>query len=136
MTTMTTTVAGGGPTGRLGRWTGVLGLACAVHCLLTPALIVALPAAAFLGDERVELALLAGSAALAVVNLSATYRTHRRPAAWWLLAAAVALLAGGRLAGDEAAERPLTVAGAALLAASQFVNHWHCRCCRRRRAGT
>lgn len=117
--------------GAVAQW---LSLGCAVHCMAMPFLVAALPlmGMGFLLDERVETAVILGSAALATFSVTLGYRVHRRSTVLKGLSLAVLLLVVGRVAPPGPIETAFTAAGAFTLAGTQFWNRRlskPCRCC-------
>lgn len=106
---------------------------CAVHCLLTPVLLVVLPAlgASFLADERFHLLLLGLSLPVSAYALTLGCRRHRDRRVLGLGIAGLAVLIAAAIAGHEllgdAGERALTLIGAVLLAAGHMRNYRLCR---------
>lgn len=107
--------------------------ACAAHCLLTPLLLVLLPAlgVSILADERFHLLLLWLLLPVSAYALTLGCRRHRdrRVLGLGLLGLTIliaAALVGHDLLGD-AGERTLTLAGAAMLAAGHIRNYRLCR---------
>jgi hypothetical protein len=101
-------------TERVGRF---LALGCAVHCLLTPLLLSALPvatAASGLG-HGLEPLLVGASLALAAATLTLGYRRHRSARPLLLLAAGAVLAAAGLLSHGAAFGPWLNAAGLLLL---------------------
>jgi len=122
------------PSPALDRFGAAVSCACAAHCVLLPGAVALLPAlgVAWLLDDRVEWGLLATALVIGVASLG--------PAAWrgrgargafgpvLLFAAGAALLVAARMGVGEAAETPLVLAGAALVAAAHLANQRRARC--------
>lgn len=100
-------------------WAGLLPTLCAMHCLVTPALIAVFPFVHFL--ETVEPVLYAASLVLASWAVGSGFRRHRNPAVW-LPTLAGALIWGASIAGflQPLPESVTDVAGGLLLAAGVF----------------
>lgn len=101
-----------------------LSIACGIHCVATPLLVLALPALvpALHFAHPVFAALVALVAAWAFIP---AYRCHRRPIVFVEGAVGVALLVAGALAADvsTALDVGLTLSGAAVM----IWAHWHNR---------
>ncbi|RCU50071.1 MerC domain-containing protein [Corallincola luteus] len=107
--------------------------ACAVHCILLPMLVVALPALAgsALMDEKFHLILLLGIVPTSVIALFMGCRKHRH---WhlfgWgvagLLTLILAALFGHHLLG-ELGEKVLTLGGSLLIAIGHIKNFRYCK---------
>ncbi len=108
-----------------------LSFACALHCMLTPLVVVTLPlhGLSFLANEMTEIVLLSLAVILAVGSLCWGFRLHKSSRVFFSLGAAVGLIATGRLFAEDTAEVILVVAGAVLLAASHLLNRLLCRTC-------
>ncbi len=101
------------------RWATVVPTLCAIHCLVTPALIAAFPFLHFL--RGVEPVLYGLSLLLAVWAIGSGWWRHRQ-ARVWAVAAAGAVLWGASIAGWLAPvpEALTDIAGGVLLAAGVF----------------
>lgn len=100
-------------------------LACLVHCLVLPLIILLLPTlATFLAvPEEFHLWALAFAVPTSVVALALGYRRHGRHRPWQLGAAGLVLLAAGALLMPDAiAETAFTVVGALLLSLGHVLN--------------
>lgn len=116
---------------RLSGWAAAWSLACGVHCMVAPLLALSLPAAT-LGPEMrgpTEALGLGGSLLLSAASLCWGGRVHGRGLALRLFAPGAFLVVAGHGAAPAAAETPLVVSGALLLAGSQLLNRWLCRRC-------
>ncbi|HEX5761343.1 MAG TPA: MerC domain-containing protein [Thermoanaerobaculia bacterium] len=116
---------------RLGRWSSLLALGCALHCLATPLLLTFLPLAstALHLDHGVERLLVGASALLGSASLCWGFGRHRRRGVLLLLALALAALAAGMLGARQPWEAALVTAGSALLAGGNLLNRRLCRTC-------
>ena len=110
-----------------------LSLLCLAHCLLTPALLILLPAmsATFLEDERFHKALIFIVVPLSSFALFLGCKAHRDIkiaviGALGLLLLVFAAFVGGPIWG-EIAEKSLTVAGALVMVYSHYKNFRLCR---------
>lgn len=106
-------------------------LACAIHCLVTPLLVTALPFAGlgFLLDERTELFFVLASLTLASGSLAWGFRIHRQQRVLLTFGAAAALLVTGRFFLEGPYEIILVAAGAGLVTVSHILNFQFCRSC-------
>lgn len=110
---------------------------CIAHCLLTPLLLVALPAAglAVLEDEAVHRTLVLSVAAIGAVAFGAGYARHGKGALLALPALGLALLAVAAFGGEEtigeSGETLLTMLGGAVMVGSHWLNQSFCRACAR-----
>lgn len=106
---------------------------CAIHCLITPLILVALPVAAgtWLGGESFHLWLLVLILPLSTTALTLGCRRHKDRAVMLLGAAGMALLVLAVLFGSgwlgERGERVLTLTGSAALIAGHVRNFRQCR---------
>jgi hypothetical protein len=108
-----------------------LSLACAIHCLAMPLLLMLIPltvATVYLG-ERLEGVLVICSVLLSAAALCRGFHIHRRRRILFLLAAACGLIAVGRLGVHEPLEAVLVAGGSLCLAAGNLLNHRLCRSC-------
>jgi hypothetical protein len=98
--------------------------ACLVHCLLLPALLVALPTmAAFLTiPEGFHLAAFALAVPTSLLAMASGYRRHCRLLPAGLAAVGLLLLGTGALGASEAAETILSVSGALVLGLAHALN--------------
>jgi len=108
--------------------------ACAVHCLLLPVALGALPALGLtlLASERVEWGLVLLTLALGVAALGHGYvRVHRRAVPAAFFAVGMTLLLAGRVAGEEAprAEPTAVLAGALCIVQAHRLNRLFVRRC-------
>ena len=102
-----------------------LSAACVVHCLALPVLFALLPALSEWLDlpESVHLWLLLGALPVSLFMLgSASLRDRRGSAAFLIGLGGLTLMGSGLLAGSEAMETALTLAGASLLAFAHIRN--------------
>ncbi len=108
-----------------------LSLACAVHCLLLPVLLVAMSIGAveWLADEHTELIILSVAGLIAAVSLWRGCMLHRQLSVWLIFAVAVAIIIGGHTIEISIIRTPLHIAGGVALAATQLINVWLCRRC-------
>lgn len=119
---------------RLDRAGATASLACAIHCALMPLVITLLPlfGLAFLADNRVEWALVGGSAILGSTSLCLGYREHGNRRALAVLAVGLGLLAAGRIAESQKAGAwgvAIVVIGGVMVAASHLINRKLCDSC-------
>lgn len=116
---------------RLDRIGSCFASACAVHCLMMPLLITAIPLGvlAFLSGEMIERILVLGSLVLASASFCWGYRTHCRSRTLLILAAAAILLLLVRPSTDEAWEPIVAALGAFGLATGHWLNLRLCRAC-------
>jgi len=110
-----------------------LSIICAIHCLLLPVLVIALPAIASFGiaDEAFHKWMLVGIVPLSVLALSMGCKKHQHiglfvPGIIGLSILIVAALFGHDAVG-ETGEKILTVIGAAIVAFTHACNHLLCR---------
>jgi hypothetical protein len=111
----------------------VSSILCAVHCLLTPLLIAALPIVgleAVLGDGMEWSFVLSGLALGSLSLVPSFRRVHRRFLPLALFAAGAALWMCARLASTDRWELPLVLVGATSLVTAHLVNRLLCRACR------
>jgi len=111
----------------------VLSTACAVHCVLTPLLVVSASQGVlhWLASEQVESAFLTLALTTALVALGCGWRQHRRLESIGLFAVAAAMVSAGRTLVSDQAERVLVVGGGLMVALAHVVNASLCRCCTR-----
>ncbi|HEX9004701.1 MAG TPA: MerC domain-containing protein [Blastocatellia bacterium] len=107
--------------------------ACALHCAVTPFLVL-LPLAGLnvLADEPVEWLLIGVSLGLGALNLIPDYlRHHRRlrPIAIFALGVALVLVARLWFEDELRIGTPLAVLGASALLSAYWINHRLCRTC-------
>lgn len=102
-------------------WSSLVPVACAIHCLAGPLLVILLPAAVF--SERAEWLLLAAATGVAFVALAVGIRSHGR---WHVVAlATVGILVWTGSLGElfgPAPEELTTAAGSLLLAGALLRN--------------
>lgn len=128
-------------------WADRLGLclsvACLIHCLATPVLLIALPSLSFLvvehdhahglehGHELLHQVLLVILPLLAVLAFIPGYRMHgKRQVFYWAFPGIVALAIGVILAHDYAAlATGITIFGSVLLVRAHLLNRKECACC-------
>ena len=108
-------------------------IACMVHCVILPLLILALPVLArWLSiPESAHIWLLAFAAPAAILALSLGYRLHRHRVPVIAGASGLALLSTAILV-EGAAETALTVAGSVLIVSAHVLNlrlRQKCACC-------
>jgi len=108
--------------------------ACAVHCLLLPVALGALPALGLtlLASERVEWGLVLLTLAVGIAALGYGYvRVHRRAVPAALFALGMTLLLAARLAGEDAprAEPVAVLAGALCIVQAHRLNRLLARRC-------
>lgn len=108
-----------------------LSLACAIHCLAMPLLILLLPMAGlgFLLDESAEWTLLLGTVAVALPCFCHGYRIHRRVSLFAWAGLGLLLLAAGQAAHAHPDSHLWTAAGGVGLAGAHWVNRALCRAC-------
>lgn len=107
--------------------------ACALHCAVTPFLVL-LPLAGLnvLADEPVEWLLISTSFALGALNLIPDYRRHHRrmkPLAIFALGFALILAARLWFEDELRIGTPLAVAGASSILGAYWINRGLCRAC-------
>ena len=98
---------------------------CAVHCLVTPFIILLFPLAglAFLESERLEIGFLALSFLLAVSSLLMSYlRRHRNSRPMLIAAIGIALFITGKMVSTETEETILSLVGGGLLIVAHYLN--------------
>ena len=102
-------------------WIGALPTICAVHCLVTPVLVSALPF--FAATHALEGWFLAASAVLAVASLTTSWRLHGRSAVW-VIAAVGFVVWSASVAGwlEPLPEAVMSPVGGMLVAGSLFWN--------------
>lgn len=129
------------PAGRLAlladRTGATASLLCAVHCMLLPFVLAALPliGLGFLAGHAFERGFVLFAAVLASASLLTSYRRHRRPQALYLMVPAIALLVFGislDIDAHLAVHTAAVVAGGLLLSAAHVTNLWLGRRCRAR----
>lgn len=110
----------------------VLSFTCAVHCLLAPFVLVALPVGglAYALNETGENVVTVTAIGLAAVSLGVGYLTHRRYRTLLIMAAAVAIILLAKTGLEGHAEATAMVAGGSLLALAHVINLRLCRACR------
>lgn len=105
---------------------------CAIHCALLPLVITLLPlwGLDFLGEEWLELGMIALALMLGSFSLGLSFfKHHRRSAPLYLLAGGFALIVGGHFLGQESLEPVLIPLGGFTIAAAHYVN-WRFSKCR------
>ncbi len=108
-----------------------LSLACALHCMTMPLLIIVLPliGLSFLATERAELVLITGAVALAIGSLAWGVRHHRSWRALLILIVALAFIVTSRTAVEGSFEVVFYSIGGILLASAHLVNRHLCKTC-------
>lgn len=126
-------------------WSDRLGLclsvACLIHCLATPIILIALPGFSYLiadhdhghdhGHEMFHQVLLGILPLLAVLAFIPGYRQHRKlEIFYWALPGIVALALGVILTHDTPVlATAITILGSALLVRAHLLNRKECACC-------
>lgn len=110
--------------GRIDRLGASLSFLCALHCLLQPLLLLALPMVglSFFLNENLETLFLGGTVVLATFALVMGYRHHRNAWVFPFLAAGIVLIVASRIPPLEHFEMPLAVMGALLITSSHVIN--------------
>ena len=105
--------------------------ACALHCMATPLLIIALPliGLGFFVSESAELVLIVAAVGLAVGSLTWGYRHHRKWRIFLLLGGAFVCIFIARFRVPEQYESIFTACGGILLMAGHLLNRRLCRAC-------
>lgn len=105
--------------------------ACAVHCLLLPLLIAAVPAVGvvLLIGEGIETLLALAAVGLAVACLCWGFRIHRKKRLFLTFAAAAAFILAGQIFATGWWETGLVITGAVGLIGSHLLNRKLCRSC-------
>lgn len=114
---------------RLG--TGI-GIACAVHCLVTPLALGVLPfvGLGWLGDEKTELCFVGAAVLTAIIGGLWGLKQHRAVRVVATFAAAVALVLAGLWLGHESIlGRAMTIGGGLTIAITHWFNARLCRSC-------
>jgi len=118
-----------------------LSIACAIHCLLLPVLlvVVSVGAVSWLVDEQTELIILGVAGVIAGLSLWRGCRVHRRLSIWLIFAAAAALIIAGHSIASHSdmahshdlpfAYTLVHIAGGICLAGAQLINLWLCKKC-------
>ncbi len=101
-----------------------LSVACAVHCLVTPVLLSAVPffGLSFIGHEGFESAMIAGIAILAGFTFINGHRIHGKKVHFALGAAGLAVFLLVRPFVDEALEPYATLVGGSAFVLGHFLN--------------
>lgn len=123
-----------GKLSRIGGWVSVV---CAIHCMVSPVILGLIPIfhAESPVAEAFEKVLIGVSILVGVAAVATGYREHRRGSVVTVLVLSLLFLGAGLLTSSERLEPPLIVAGAMLMAATQFLNlRYHRNCCRRHEA--
>jgi hypothetical protein len=110
--------------GRIDRLGASLSFLCALHCLLQPLLLLALPMVGlgFFLNENLETLFLTLTVILASFALLLGYRHHRNARVFPLLGGGIIFIVASRLPFLESLEMPLAVAGALLITSSHVIN--------------
>lgn len=95
---------------------------CAVHCAALPLLAAFAAVDGHWHNPWLEGGLVGLAAVIGYLTLGSGYRRHGRPAPLVLLTAGLAVLVGGHWFVPHEAAAPVSVAGAALLVAAQWLN--------------
>ena len=108
-----------------------LSFACALHCMATPLLIIALPiiGLGFLLGESVELVMIFAAVGLAVGSLTWGYQHHRKWQLFLILGGAFICIFIARFRVPEQYESIFTACGGILLMAGHLLNRRLCRAC-------
>lgn len=116
-------------TSRLDTFGAALSGLCALHCLLAPTVVALMPAAMGIGDERVEMVLLASAVVLAFTAAFMGWRRHRRNAPLVLFALAAVIIGLGRMVGEGHVMGHVLVIGGALGLAMAHLHNYRCAKC-------
>ena len=110
--------------GRIDRLGASLSFLCALHCLLQPLLLLALPMVGlgFFLNENLETLFLGVTVVLASFALLMGYRHHRNVLVFPFLGAGIAFIVASRIPTLENFEMPLAVIGALLITSSHVIN--------------
>lgn len=116
---------------RVDRIGAMVSIACAVHCLAAPFVLLAFASVGGLdaAHDTLHAALVVGSILLGMFSLGRGYRHHRQARVLLLLAPATVLLLLGQFSAEGVLETVLTVAGALLLATGHWLNYRLCDAC-------
>ena len=117
--------------GRLDCLGAAVSLACAIHCMATPLIIIVLSVvgiSAEVHDSRHAL-LVTGSVALAAGSLCWGFRVHRDWRLLMVLGGAVASIIRAQCLAEGIEETALMVAGAGLLVIAHLLNRRWCATC-------
>jgi len=109
-----------------------LSVACAIHCLLMPVLVIVMSVGvvSWLVDEQTELIILGVAGVIAGLSLWRGCRMHRRLSLWLIFIASAVLIVAGHLTGfSTPVSVHLHVAGGLCLAGTQLINLWLCKQC-------
>ena len=108
-----------------------LSFACAIHCMATPLLIIALPliGLGFLLGESVELVIIAVAVGLAVGSLTWGYRHHRKWRIFLLLGGAFVCILIAHFRVPEQYHGIFMACGGILLMVGHLLNRRLCRAC-------
>ena len=108
-----------------------LSMACAIHCMAVPFLIAILPfwGMGFLVAEGFGQGIVFCSVFLATGSLCWGFKLHRKWGGMVALVSGAIMIFAGHLLVDETYEMPLSVVGAACLAAAHLMNRQLCNRC-------
>jgi len=115
----------------------ILTFSCALHCLVTPFLILLLPALQpFINNHWIEFAILAGSLLIGLSIIYSGYCSHKKKHALWLFAAG-ALCWGVHMLADilhaPILDTLFLIGGSIFILSSYFINHKASKpCCQHR----
>jgi len=116
---------------RVDRIGAVVSIACAVHCLAAPFVLLAFASVGGLDEahDTLHALLVLGSILLGMFSFGRGYRQHGQARVIVLLVPATVLLLLGQFSAEGVLETTLTVAGALLLATGHWLNYRWCDAC-------
>ena len=103
-----------------------LSVACTLHCIALPALLIMLPSLAFLNDELFHIVMVVAVIPISIYALTLGYKQHQRRSLFAVGCSGLLLLIAALVVGHdlgEIAETGLTVIGAFLVAVSHWFNY-------------
>ena len=117
--------------GRLDRLGAAVSLACAIHCMATPLIIIVLSVVGISAEvhDSLHALLVTGSVALAAGSLCWGFRVHRDWRLFMAFSGAVALIIRAQCLAEGIQETALMVAGAGLLVIAHLLNRRLCATC-------
>jgi hypothetical protein len=117
--------------GRVDRIGAAVSLACAIHCMATPLIIIVLSLVGISTEvhDSLHALLVFGSVALAAGSLCWGFRVHRDWRLFMVLGGAVALIIRAQFRTEGIQETGLMVAGAGLLVIAHLLNRRLCGTC-------